>query len=254
MLFWLNRANFDNIKRMNKIKSVQYFDQFATKSSKEQLEIVNDSRKQIEELIGEVKFILSQDDNQIPPAIAALFERHVNELKSENLFSRVSALTNLLNSIQLLEVSDKAVSEFVERNQPYITEYLENLTKVEVTKYAKTKVEHDEFLVQLQNGNYSPSMVEAAYEMALWKPFREYVKLIEDCMNKIAKNEKKGFFSEDYSLKEDEVSNHNKWLARVRGTKNGGMWLLVYDMLLSFMVDIHDGRVSKFKKEASEIA
>ncbi len=251
MPFWIKETNFDNIKCMNKIKSVQYFDQFATKTSKEQLEIIHDSRKQIEELIGEVKFILSQDGNQIPPAIVALIERQINELKSENLFSRVSALINLLNSIQLLEVSDKAVSEFVERNQPYITEYLENLTKVEVTKYAKTKSEHDEFLIQLQNGNYGSHMVKAAYEMALWKPFPEYVKLIEDCINKIAKNEKGGFFSEDYSFKADEISNHNMWLARVRGTKNGGLWLLVYDMLLSFMIDIHDGKVSRFKEAAS---
>jgi len=239
---------------MNKIKSVQYFAQFASKSSKEQLEIVNDSRKQIEELIGEVKFFLSQDGNQIPAAIKDLVSRYVNELMSENLFSRVSALINLLNSIQLLEVSEQAVSEFVERNQPHITEYLENLTNIEVTRYAKTKAEHDEFLVSLQNGNHSPSMVDAIYEMALWKPFKEYVKLIEDCINKIAKNEKKGFFSEDYSFKPDEISNHNKWLARVRGTKNGGMWLLVYDMLLSFMIDVHDGKVSQFKKEAVEVA
>lgn len=236
---------------MNKIKSVQYFAQFASKSSKEQLEIVSDSRKQIEELIGEIKFFLSQDDNQIPPAIKDLVSRHVNELMSENLFSRASALINLLNSIQLLEVSEQAVSEFVERNQPYITEYLENVTKVEVTKYAKTKVEHDEFLVSLQNGNHSASMVDAIYEMALWKPFKEYVKLIEDCINKIAKNEKKGFFSEDYSFKPDEISNHNKWLTRVRGTKDGGLWLLVYDMLLSFMIDIHDGKVSRYKEAAS---
>lgn len=239
---------------MNKIKSVQYFAQFGSKSPKEQLEIVSDSRKQIEELIGEVKFVLAQDDNKIPPAIKDLIGRHVNALLSENLFSRVNALTNLLNSIQLLEVSEQAVSEFVERNQPYITEYLDNLMKVEVTKYAKTKAEHDEFLVSLQNSNHSPSMVDAIYEMALWKPFKEYVKLIEDCINKIAKNEKKGFFSEDYSFKPDEISNHNKWLARVRGTKNGGVWLLVYDMLLSFMVDVHDSRVSQFKKETVEVA
>jgi hypothetical protein len=109
------------------------------------------------------------------------------------------------------------------------------------------KAEHDEFLIQLQNNNYDRSLVEAAYEMALWKPFKEYTKLIEDCINKIAKNEKK-IFSEDYFFKKDEISNHHKWLARMQGTKNGGMWLLVYDMLLSLMIDIHDGKVTRLRQ------
>ena len=85
---------------MYEIKAVQYFHDFETKSQKEQLEIVNDSRKQIEELVSEVKSILTQQGNTIPTKVKNLLENHIKELSSENLFSRLNGLKKVLGSFE----------------------------------------------------------------------------------------------------------------------------------------------------------
>ncbi|MDR3547738.1 MAG: hypothetical protein P4M11_05650 [Candidatus Pacebacteria bacterium] len=155
-----------------------------------------------------------------------------------------------LETKALLGVDDKTISEFVDRNQPYITEYLEKLMKVEVNMISKTLQERQEIEDKVFKGEYGsfpPS--REILEATGFKPFYEYDKLLIDCINKIAKNEKKGFFSEDYSFREDEVRDPSKWLLRVRQSKNSTVWLMTYDMLVSFVKDIHDKRVAEAKTE-----
>ena len=232
------------------VKAAKYFDSFQEKSQGEQLEFINDSRKQIEELIGEVKFILLNEVD-IPIEIKERISIHINELSSDNFFSRLGGLKNLLDSLLLLNVNNKSISEFLEKNGMFIDEYVNELNKVEVTQYAFDTTKYGQWLVQIQKSQLSPDMMKAAYEIATYKPFAKYEKLLVDCINKIAKNDKKGFFSEDFSFTEDEVMDSRKWLARVRKSENGGTWILIFEMLVSFIKDIHDERV-KMMKDKSE--
>lgn len=142
-------------------------------------------------------------------------------------------------------IDDKIASEFAARNQAYITEYLEKLMKVEVSIITKTLEERQEIEDKVRSGQLS--ITPGILETPMFKPFIEYDKLLVDCINKIAKNEKKGFFSEDFSFKAEEVQDPSKWLARVRQSKDAAVWLLTYDMLVSFIKDIHDKRVVEAK-------
>ena len=231
------------------IRAARYFDGFQQKSQKEQLEFVHDSRKQIEELIGEVKSILSEQGGTIPNEIKTIILTRIQELSSDELFSRLNGLKRLLGSSVLLNANNKSVSEFVERSKDCITEYVEQLSKVEVTQYAFTTAQYEEWITKLEENMPSPSIMKAAYEMATYKPFPAYEKLLVSCINKIAKNEKKGFFAEDFSFREEEILDVRKWFTRVRQSKNAAIWLLTYEMLLSFVKDVHDKRVELAKSE-----
>lgn len=90
---------------MYKIKAAQYFQGFETKPQKEQLEIVNDSRKPIEELISELKSILTLQSDAIPLKTKNLLENHIKDLCSENLFSRLNGLKKVLDLVGTFDVS-----------------------------------------------------------------------------------------------------------------------------------------------------
>lgn len=227
------------------IKAARYFEGFQAKSQKEQLEFVNDSRKQIEELVGEVKIALTQQGEALPEQIRTLIEHQIEELSSEQLFDRLSGLKGLLSSIAFLGVDSKSISEFVDRNQPYIAEYLERLMNVEVSVITKTLEGRQEIEDKVRSGELS--LTQGMLETPMFKPFLEYDRFLVDCINKIAKNEKKGFFSEDFSFRDDEVQDPGKWLVRVKQSKNAAVWLLTYEMLISFIRDIHDKRVEEAK-------
>lgn len=151
-----------------------------------------------------------------------------------------------------LNVTEADISQFTESNTPYIKEYISDLSKVEVTQYALSTSQYEEWLREIQQNPPAPYMIKAAYEMAAYKPFPEYDKLLVNCINRIAKNEKKRFFSEDFSFKQEEVQDFSKWLARVRKSKDATVWLLTFDALVSFAKDIHDGRVAKMKAEFAD--
>lgn len=155
------------------IKAARYFEGFQAKSQKEQLEFVNDSRKQIEELVGEVKIALTQQGEALPEQIRTLIEHQIEELSSEQLFDRLSGLKGLLSSIAFLGVDSKSISEFVDRNQPYIAEYLERLMNVEVSVITKTLEGRQEIEDKVRSGELS--LTQGMLETPMFKPFQNTI-------------------------------------------------------------------------------
>jgi predicted RNA-binding protein with PUA domain len=80
------------------------------------------------------------------------------------------------------------------------------------------------------------------------KPFIEYGKLVIDLINKIAGDEKR----KEIIFREEEVLNHDKWLARMRKIKDGDFWIYLRAAAFDAIHAVHDARVKAIIDKASQ--
>ncbi len=138
------------------------------------------------------------------------------------------------------------LEEITIRNKSILDEYINSVSKVEITAFSATHKEKAEFDQKLKNREYSlPQVAINLATAAGFKPFLEYGSLIVNCINKITENEgvkKLGF-------KKDESLDYSKWLERVKQTKTEGVWIELYDSLIAIVVLTHEARLAVKKEE-----
>ncbi len=145
------------------------------------------------------------------------------------------------------EETNKKLEDLLDRNRSIFDEFVKSVPNVKLERWSKTFEEKNEYEESIKDKPFS-FMPKEVLENLGFRPFYDYGDLIVDCVNKMATNEKR----KEFGFKEQETSNQNQWLERVKDLKDGDVWISLVESLKWCVAYTHEERIKEIRNTSQE--